>query len=63
MPDSALAPDARFGEVGGGTDIYPDAGGVWHLCEEGEMTVSLSSLFLWGVGVVGVGARGGGGSV
>ena len=40
MADSALAPDHRFGEVDGGTDIYPDERGVWHLCDEGEMSVS-----------------------
>jgi hypothetical protein len=39
MADSALAPDSRFGEVDGGTDIYPDERGVWHVCDEGEMTV------------------------
>lgn len=40
MPDAALAPDHRFGEVEGGKDIYPDEKGVWLLCDEGEMTVS-----------------------
>jgi hypothetical protein len=40
MADSALAPDSRFGEMDGGTDIYPDARGVWRICEEGEMSVS-----------------------
>lgn len=41
MADSALAPDSRFGEVDGGTDIYPDERGMWHVCDEGEMTVSI----------------------
>ena len=36
--------DSRFGEVSGGRDIYPDQDGLYHILDEGELSVHAAAM-------------------
>jgi len=44
LRDGMLPPEPGFGEVEGGTDIYPDSKGVWKIVEDQNIIVQAAPM-------------------